>query len=154
MFFKHKNTIRLKIKGQKSYLRLYFFFFHCLVAKSCLTFCDPMDYSPQGSSVHEILQARILEWVATSFSRGSSWPRDQTQVSSLQADSLPFESLSMFKILLLEYNCCTVCVSFCCTMKWINYVYINISSTTKWISYVYTNISSLLSLPSPPIWPL
>ena len=47
-----------------------------LVAQSCLTPCDPMDWSPPGSSVHGILQARILEWVATSFSRGSSQPRD------------------------------------------------------------------------------
>ena len=36
----------------------------CLVSKSCLTFCNPMDYSPPGFSVHEISQARILEWVA------------------------------------------------------------------------------------------
>ena len=43
--------------------------------------CDPVDYSPPGFSVHGILQARILEWVASSFSRGSSWPRDWTQVS-------------------------------------------------------------------------
>ena len=42
---------------------------------------DPMDYSPPGSSVHGILQARILEWVAIFFSMGSSQPRDQTQVS-------------------------------------------------------------------------
>ena len=41
-----------------------------LVAKPCLTFCDPMDCNPPGFSVHSILQARILEWVATSFSRG------------------------------------------------------------------------------------
>ena len=43
-----------------------------LVTQSCLTLCDPMDYSPPGSSVHGILQARILEWVAIPFSRGSS----------------------------------------------------------------------------------
>ena len=42
-----------------------------------------MDYSPLGSSVHGILWARILEWVAISFSRGSSWPRDWTQVSCI-----------------------------------------------------------------------
>ena len=46
--------------------------------QSCLTLCDPMDCSPPGSSVHGILQARILEWVAISLSRGSSWPRDGT----------------------------------------------------------------------------
>ena len=46
---------------------------------------DPMDCSPQGSSVHGILQARILEWVAIPFSRGSSWPRFQTRVSCVAA---------------------------------------------------------------------
>ena len=47
----------------------------------CPTLCDPMDYSPPGSSVHGIFQAWILEWVAISFSRGSFGPRDRTQVS-------------------------------------------------------------------------
>ena len=45
--------------------------------------CDPMDCSPSGSSVHGILQARILEWVAISFSRVSSQPRNRTQVSCI-----------------------------------------------------------------------
>ena len=62
-----------------------------LVAQSCLTLCDPMNCSLLGSSVHGTLQARILEWVAISFSRGSSQPRDQTQVSCIVADSLPSE---------------------------------------------------------------
>ena len=53
------------------------------VAQSCLTLCDPVDCSPPGSSIHGILQARILEWVAISFSRGSSRPRDRTQVSCI-----------------------------------------------------------------------
>ena len=47
-----------------------------LVAQSCLALCNPMDCSSPGSSVHRILQARILEWVATSSSRGFSGPRD------------------------------------------------------------------------------
>ena len=47
-------------------------------AQSCPTLCDPMDYT-----VHRILQARILEWVVIPFSRGSSQPRDQTQVSRI-----------------------------------------------------------------------
>ena len=51
-----------------------------LVAQSCPTLCDPMDCSPPGSSVHGILQARILEWVAIPFSRGSSRARDGTWV--------------------------------------------------------------------------
>ena len=52
-----------------------------LVAQSCPTLCDPMDSSPPGSSVHGISLARILEWVAISFSRGSSQSRDQTRFS-------------------------------------------------------------------------
>ena len=48
--------------------------------QSCLTLCKPMACSLPGSSVHGILQARILEWVATPSSRASSWPRDQTRI--------------------------------------------------------------------------
>ena len=47
---------------------------------TCLTLCDPIDYSPSGFSVHRISQARILEWVAISFSRGSSQSKNRTQV--------------------------------------------------------------------------
>ena len=53
----------------------------CLVTQLYPTVCDPMDCRPPSSSVHEILQAKILEWVAISFSRGSSWPRVQIQIS-------------------------------------------------------------------------
>ena len=53
------------------------------VAQSCPTLCDPMDCSLPGFSVHGIFQARVLEWVAISFSRGSSWPRDRIQVSCI-----------------------------------------------------------------------
>ena len=55
----------------------------CWVAQSCLTLWDPTDCSLPGSSVHGILQARILEWVAIPFCGGYSWPRDWTQVSCL-----------------------------------------------------------------------
>ena len=54
----------------------------CLL-KTYLGVLDILDYSPPGSSVHGILQAGILEWVAISFSRGSSWPRDRTLVSHI-----------------------------------------------------------------------
>ena len=52
-----------------------------LVAQLCLTLCNPMDCSPPGFSVHGILQARILKWVAMLSSRGSPWSRDQTCIS-------------------------------------------------------------------------
>ena len=55
----------------------------CSVTKLCLVLCDPMDYSPTSSSVHGISQARILEWVAIPSSRGSSQPRNWTQVSHI-----------------------------------------------------------------------
>ena len=56
---------------------------YVLVAQSCLTLCDPTDYSPPDFSVHGILQARILEWIAIPFSRGTSQPRDRTLVSCI-----------------------------------------------------------------------
>ena len=64
----------------------------CVCAQFCLTLCNPKDCSPPGSSVHGILQARILEWVAISSSRGSFQPRDRTCLLSLlncKVDSLP-----------------------------------------------------------------
>ena len=56
-----------------------------LVMQSCPTLCDPMDCSPLSSSVHGILQARVLEWIAIPFSRWSSLPRDRTQVSCVSS---------------------------------------------------------------------
>ena len=53
------------------------------VTQSCLILCDPMDYSLPSSSVHGIFQAIVLKWIAISFSRGSNWPRDWTQVSRI-----------------------------------------------------------------------
>ena len=61
-----------------------------LVTQSCLTLCHPMDCSPPGSSLHGILQARILEWVAISASRGTS-PRILTCISCIEAVSLQSE---------------------------------------------------------------
>ena len=64
---------------------------HILVAQLCRTLYDPMVCSLPGSSVHGILQARILEWVAIPFSRGSSRLRDWTQICTLWADCLSSE---------------------------------------------------------------
>ena len=70
---------------QSGYMSMYFLSYYgkVLVAQSCSTLCDPTDCRPKGSSVYEILQARILEWVATPFSRASSQPRDWTRVSCI-----------------------------------------------------------------------
>ena len=65
-------------------LLLYRLYWHeSEVTQSCPTLCDPMDCSLPDSSVHRIFQARILEWVAVSFSRRSSPPRDRTRVSRI-----------------------------------------------------------------------
>ena len=67
------------------------YFCCCLVAQSCWTLCYPMDYSPPGSSVRGILQARILEYVAIPFSRDLSDPGIELRSPALQADTLPSE---------------------------------------------------------------
>ena len=64
-----------------------------LVAQSCLTLCNSMNCTPPGFSVQGILQARILEWIAIPFSRGSSRPRDGTQVSWLAGEFFTTEAL-------------------------------------------------------------
>ena len=80
--------------GEQKISSLPVFLWHCLihlpsnllwneVAQSCPTLCDPMDCSLPGSSIHGIFRARVLEWVASSFSRRSSWPRDWTWVSRI-----------------------------------------------------------------------
>ena len=55
----------------------------CVLGSACPILCGPMNYCPPGSSVHGISQARILEWVAISYSRRSFWPRDRTQDSCI-----------------------------------------------------------------------
>ena len=61
----------------------------CSVAQACPTLCDPMDCNLPGS-IHGILQARILEWVAISFSKGSSRPRDRTRISRIAGSRFTF----------------------------------------------------------------
>ena len=67
------------------------------VAQSCLTLCNPMDYSLPGFSVHGIFQARIPKWVAISSSRVSSQPRDRTPVSCIAGRSLPSTPICTLK---------------------------------------------------------
>ena len=76
-----------KLETLKTLEKLYWMCACVLVTQSCPTVCNSMDCIPPGSSVHGILQARILEWVAIPFSRGSTQPRSL----ALQADPLPFE---------------------------------------------------------------
>ena len=69
--------------AEKSYIYIWSEVKWSEVPQSCPTLCDPMDCSLPGSSIHGILQARVLEWVAVCFSRRSSQPRDQTRVSRI-----------------------------------------------------------------------
>ena len=77
--------------------------FLCLDAQLCLTVCDTKDCSLPSSFVHGILQARKLEWVAISFSRGSSLPRDQTLVSCIAGRV--FTNWSTREALLINHFC-------------------------------------------------
>ena len=75
-----------------------------LVTQSCLTLCYPVDCSPPGSSVPGILQARTLEWVAIPFSRGSSWPKDQTHVSCIAGRCFTIWAIREGPIFYLTYK--------------------------------------------------
>ena len=98
--FKHKCWIRCsavwKWFSQSSHvwflgLEIPFLVCMCLVAQLCLTLCDPIGCSPPGSSVHGLLQARILAWVAFPFSRDLPNPGIKPRSPTLQVDSLPSE---------------------------------------------------------------
>ena len=66
--------------------------------------CNPMDYSPPGSSVHGILQARILEWVGISFSRGSSQPKDPTHISCVSCIGSSVQSLNHVRLFVTPWT--------------------------------------------------
>ena len=80
-----------------------------------LFFCDTVDCSPSGSSVHGISQARMLEWVAFSFSRGSSWPRDWACIScsasgffTAEQPGIPVRWINCIKCYLTEFFVCHI----------------------------------------------
>ena len=73
-----KLNFLVRVDEKDRWLTLIFGLWYWLVTQLCLTICDPMDCNPPGSSVHGILQERLLKWVAMTPSRGSSRPRDRT----------------------------------------------------------------------------
>ena len=100
-----RNAIQLYPLQLKIYLK-WSHFKHKVGHKECPTLCDPMDCSLSGSSIHGIFQARVLEWIAISFSRGSSRPRNRTRVSCIagrrftvwatrEASNLTYDHLSL-----------------------------------------------------------
>ena len=85
---------------------------HARVLQSCPTLCDPMDHGSPGSSVWGILQARSLEWVAMPSSKGSSWPRDQTNVFNVSCIGSPWEAHYLVLLLLLShFSCVRLCAT-------------------------------------------
>ena len=122
----------------------------CEVTQSCPTLCDPVDCSPPGSSVHEILQARILEWVAISFSRGSSRPRDRIQVSRIAGRHFNLwatrEAQMHVFICITELLCCTPVTNIanyapCKIRKWIEWMCVWMDCVSIYVCIcVYTYI--------------
>ena len=119
------------------------------VAQSCPTLCDPVDYSPPCSSVHGILQARILEWVAISFSRGSSRHRDWTQVSCIagrhftlwatrEAHKVTFKFIQW----IIKYSRNLKLLSNIVFEAHLRHRFIDVLQTLSHISYQYVDISS------------
>ena len=93
----------MKMHLTSSLVSVYSYSLCVLVTQPCLIYYDFMDCSPPGSYVYGIFQARILEWVAISFSRGSSQHRDRTWSPVLQTDSLSSELLN-FWVIEKNYN--------------------------------------------------
>ena len=112
---------------------------HAKSLQSCLTLCNPMDYNLPGSSVHGILQARILEWVASPFYRGSSQHRKifEPRSPTLQADSLPCASpaakLSCFK------SCLTLCDPTDCSLPGSSVHGIFQARVLEWVATAFSN---------------
>ena len=97
-------VLKLKVKSSKTskYIKL-FQQSWCLVIPSCPALSNPVDCSPPGTSVHGILQARTLEWVAVPFSRGSTWPREWICIPCVMRSFLTSEPLG-------KPNMCMLCL--------------------------------------------
>ena len=113
------------------------------VTQSCPTLCDLMDCSPLGSSVHGILQARILKWVAIPVSRGSSRPRNWTQVSCIAGrfftNWATRESESE-----VAQSCPTVCDPMDCSLLWDSSIHgIFQARVLEWVAIPVSRGSSL-----------
>ena len=101
------------------------------VAQSCVTLCDPMECSLPVSSVHGIFQARVLEWVAISFSQGSSRPRDQAHVSHIAGGHFTIWA-TRDAIIRLKYLCIYASL-YSYTMK----VYMKVKGNELWFTSIF-----------------
>ena len=110
--------------------------------QSCPTLCNSIDYSPPGSFVHGILQARILEWVAIPFSRGSSWCRDQTQAPCIAVRFLTIWATSKPKNVLVAQSCPTLCDPMDCSPQCSFIHWILQARILEWVAIPFSRGSS------------
>ena len=133
-----------------------------LVLESCVTLCGPVDCSPPGSSVQGISQARILEWVAISFSRGSSWPGDRIHVSCMAGEFFTIEPLRkpiiwFFSVCFfwsVQLKVCQFCLIFSKNQLLISFIFSIVfsffNSIVFWLSLLFS--SAFFGLPLWLIW--
>ena len=122
-----------------------------VVAQLCRILCDLMGCSPPGSSVHGILQAGILEWVAIPFSRGSSWPRDWPWVSCLtggfftpEDQGSPHIYISLYACLHAKslQSCLTLCDPMACSLPGSSVHRILQAGILEWVAIPFSKGSS------------
>ena len=140
------------------FIPMFYLIVYVLVAQSCLTLCDLMGCSPPGSSVHGILQARILEWVATLFSRESSWPRNWAWVSCIADRFFTIWARSVLFSSVQSLSCIRLFAT-----PWIEARQASLSITNSWSLPKLMSIESVMPsshlilcrplLPLPPIPP-
>ena len=138
------NKVHYSYEGQSKC------FMHALVAQLCPTLCDPIDCSLSGFSVHEILQARILEWADISSFRGSSWPRDWTWASYVSCMGRPilchwtsWEIGPTAMKVLFTQSCPTLCDPMDCSPPDSSVYGILQAGILKWITIPFSKGSSL-----------
>ena len=111
------------------------------VAQSCPILCNPIDYKLPCSSFHGIFQARILEWVAISFSRGSSWPRGQTWVSCIARQILYYWANWEALVGTWKVKVAQLCPTLCNPMDYIVYGILQ-ARILEWVDFPFSRGSS------------
>ena len=111
-------------------------------SQSCLTLCHPMDFNPPGSIVHGIFQARILEWVAIPFSRGSSQPRDRPQVPFTAGSLYSLSHQGIRKCVCNFQSCSTLYDPMDCSLPASSVHGILQTRILEWIDIPFSRVSS------------
>ena len=150
----YRNTFLNKCDYVIHYFNVHFSL--CFFAQLCPTLGDPVDSSLPGSSLHGILQARILEWAAISFSRGSSQPRDQTRISCIAGRRFTLwtirEAQWLIQFSSVTQSCPTLCDPMNCSTPVLPVHHQHPEFTQTHVHWVSDAIhpSHPLSSPSPP----